>query len=145
MGWSLLYLTANDQFTDSFASWQITHFHKQAGQTKGAQENEIWIFTCTYYSEVFKYQVPITVSCDSIWLINTHDYQTSMKAYLELWNYGQNSGSCFGRVHSIWRSCPECFVSVLFRIHSPKGINIYWFRLVLNYWQSAGMTIFFKI
>ncbi len=50
---------ANDQFTDSFAPWQRTHFHKQAGQTKEAQENEIWIFTCTYYSEAFKYQVPI--------------------------------------------------------------------------------------
>ncbi len=62
MGRSLLYLTANDQFTDSFAPWQRTHFHKQAGQTKEAQENEIWIFTCTYYSEAFKYQVPIILS-----------------------------------------------------------------------------------
>jgi hypothetical protein len=60
------------------------------------------------------------LSCDSIWLINTHDYQTSMKAsgVMELWTK-YCLASTYGRVHSIWRSCPECFVSVLFRIHSP--------------------------
>jgi hypothetical protein len=57
----------------------------------------------------------------SVWLIPMIIKQAWR--HLELWNYGQNSGSClastYGRVHSIWRSCPECFVSVVFRIHSP--------------------------